>query len=94
MSSQEADYKKYIDERSSTLPKLVDVDYWVDLKQFNWNSDSVREAILKLDLLIEDNESKSSTTKKTTLELSWDQLTEIISNFDKINSQLTMLSGA
>lgn len=72
MASQEQDYKKYIDEWSSTLPKLIDTDYRVDLKQFNRNSDSIREPILKLDLLIEDLTSQTSTSKKTTLELSKD----------------------
>ena len=42
---------------------------------------------------MEDLESEETRTKKTSLELSKDQLNEIVSDFDKINAQLTQLSG-
>ena len=69
------------------------MDYRIDLKQFNRNQESIREPILKMDLVVEDLESEETRTKKTSLELSKDQLNEIVSDFDKINAQLTQLSG-
>jgi len=56
------------------------------LKQFNRNLDSIREPILKLDLLVEDFSSLDARTKKTSLELSKEQLNEIVSDFDKISA--------
>ena len=44
---------------------------------------------MKLDFLIENTDNKEGLTKKTTLELTKDQLNEIVSDFDKINTQLT-----
>ena len=85
LAKQEAEFKAYLEDRNSGLPKLVDFDYRVDLKQFNKNQETVREPILKLKLMVEDS-SQDSHIKQSSIELSKDQLNEIISNFEKINA--------
>ena len=52
----------------------------------------MRQPILKLDLSLE-QKSGPEHIKKTKLEVSKDQLNEILNSFEKINQQLTDITG-
>ena len=69
--------------RFTALPKLVDVDYRVDL---------IKEPVLKLNLTVEDPEIDTHI-KKTCLELSKGQLSEILNNLQRIDDQLKGSAG-
>ncbi|CAI2380051.1 unnamed protein product [Moneuplotes crassus] len=96
----ESDFKAYYTETFTSLPKLIDLDYRIDLKQFNrknelvqpGDGESTRQAVLKLDLSLEQTEGKQHM-KNTKLEISKDQLNEILNSFEKINQQLTDFTG-
>ena len=52
----------------------------------------IREPVLKLNLTVEDP-NEVSHMKKTCLELSKGQLSEILNNLSKIDSQLSSVAG-
>ena len=52
--SYESDFKSYYSESFTSLPKLIDLDYRVDVTQYNRKQESMRQPVLKLNLSLED----------------------------------------
>ena len=52
----EADFKAYYSENFNSLPRLVDMDYRIDFKQYNSKVGSLRQPVVKLQLMLDDQE--------------------------------------
>lgn len=61
----EKDFKSYYSENFSSLPKLVDMDYRVDFKQYNAKLGSLRQPVVKLHLMLDDQQVRRSYLTST-----------------------------
>ena len=61
----ESDFKSYYAESFSTLPRLVDMDYRIELKQYNRKMEKERIPILQLLLTLEQKNDATTQNDNT-----------------------------
>ena len=90
-----AEAKLYYQDEFSSLPKMRDFDWRLDIKISSKDQDRIKQPVLyvKMDLEKDQSSLEQTQDQQVLFQVSKGQLKEMLSNFETINQQLTSLAA-
>ena len=87
--------KAYYQDEFSSLPKMRDFDWRLDIKISSKDQDRIKQPVLyvKMDLEKDKSTLEDGQKQQVLFQVSKGQLKEILSNFDTINQQISSLAN-